>query len=43
MSATADDHKVLELAIIENIQREDLNPIELAAPSSAWPSNWPQS
>jgi len=26
----ADDHKVLELAIIENIQREDLNPIELA-------------
>jgi ParB family chromosome partitioning protein len=27
---TADDQKVLELAIIENIQREDLNPIELA-------------
>jgi ParB family chromosome partitioning protein len=27
---TADDHQVLELAIIENIQREDLNPIELA-------------
>jgi len=27
---TADDHKVLELAIVENIQREDLNPIELA-------------
>lgn len=26
----ADDEKVLELAIIENIQREDLNPIELA-------------
>src|ERR1700733_11285799 len=26
----ADDHKVLELAIVENIQREDLNPIELA-------------
>lgn len=26
----ADDQKVLELAIIENIQREDLNPIELA-------------
>jgi ParB family chromosome partitioning protein len=27
---TADDHQVLELAIVENIQREDLNPIELA-------------
>jgi ParB family transcriptional regulator, chromosome partitioning protein len=27
---TADDQQVLELAIIENIQREDLNPIELA-------------
>jgi len=27
----ADDQKVLELAIVENIQREDLNPIELAA------------
>ncbi|MEP6715569.1 MAG: ParB/RepB/Spo0J family partition protein [Terriglobia bacterium] len=27
---TADDQKVLELAIIENIQREDLNPIDLA-------------
>jgi ParB family transcriptional regulator, chromosome partitioning protein len=27
---TADDQKVLELAIIENVQREDLNPIELA-------------
>jgi ParB family chromosome partitioning protein len=27
---TADDHKVLEIALIENIQREDLNPIELA-------------
>ena len=26
----ADDQKVLELAIVENIQREDLNPIELA-------------
>jgi len=26
----ADDHKVLELAIVENIQRSDLNPIELA-------------
>jgi len=26
----ADDRKVLELAIVENIQREDLNPIELA-------------
>jgi ParB family chromosome partitioning protein len=26
----ADNEKVLELAIIENIQREDLNPIELA-------------
>jgi ParB family chromosome partitioning protein len=26
----ADDERVLELAIIENIQREDLNPIELA-------------
>src|SRR5580658_5738787 len=28
---TADDQQVLELAIVENIQREDLNPIELAA------------
>jgi ParB family transcriptional regulator, chromosome partitioning protein len=27
----ADDQQVLELAIVENIQREDLNPIELAA------------
>jgi ParB family chromosome partitioning protein len=27
----ADDHQVLELAIVENIQREDLNPIELAS------------
>jgi ParB family chromosome partitioning protein len=27
---TADDQKVLELALVENIQREDLNPIELA-------------
>ncbi|HVW85652.1 MAG TPA: ParB/RepB/Spo0J family partition protein [Bryobacteraceae bacterium] len=27
---TADDETVLELAIVENIQREDLNPIELA-------------
>jgi ParB family chromosome partitioning protein len=27
---TADDNQVLELAIVENIQREDLNPIELA-------------
>jgi ParB family chromosome partitioning protein len=27
---TADDAQVLELAIVENIQREDLNPIELA-------------
>jgi ParB family chromosome partitioning protein len=27
---TADDQKTLELAIVENIQREDLNPIELA-------------
>ena len=26
----ADDQKVLELAIVENIQREDLNPMELA-------------
>lgn len=26
----ADDQKVLELSIVENIQREDLNPIELA-------------
>jgi len=30
ITRTADDQKVLELAIIENIQREDLNPIELA-------------
>jgi ParB family transcriptional regulator, chromosome partitioning protein len=28
---TADDQQVLELAIVENIQREDLNPIELAS------------
>jgi ParB family chromosome partitioning protein len=27
---TADDQQVLELSIVENIQREDLNPIELA-------------
>jgi ParB family chromosome partitioning protein len=30
IARTADDQKVLELAIVENIQREDLNPIELA-------------
>jgi len=30
LARTADDQKVLELAIVENIQREDLNPIELA-------------
>jgi ParB family transcriptional regulator, chromosome partitioning protein len=28
---TADDQQALELAIVENIQREDLNPIELAS------------
>jgi ParB family transcriptional regulator, chromosome partitioning protein len=28
---TADDQQVLELALVENIQREDLNPIELAS------------
>ena len=28
--ANADDQQVLELALVENIQREDLNPIELA-------------
>jgi ParB family transcriptional regulator, chromosome partitioning protein len=28
---TADDQQALELALVENIQREDLNPIELAA------------
>jgi ParB family chromosome partitioning protein len=27
---TADDQQVIELALVENIQREDLNPIELA-------------
>ena len=30
IARTADDQKVLELALVENIQREDLNPIELA-------------
>ncbi len=30
IARTADDQKALELAIVENIQREDLNPIELA-------------
>jgi ParB family chromosome partitioning protein len=30
IARTADDAQVLELAIVENIQREDLNPIELA-------------
>ncbi len=27
---TADDHSLLEMAIVENIQRENLNPIEIA-------------
>ncbi len=35
----ADDHKVLELAIVENIQREDLNPIELAKAFERWRRN----
>jgi ParB family chromosome partitioning protein len=30
ITRAANDQKVLELAIIENVQREDLNPIELA-------------
>ena len=30
---TADDENVMEMALIENIQREDLNSVEIAAPA----------
>jgi len=37
--AEGSEKELLELALIENIQRENLNPIDEASPISAWPPN----